>query len=187
MADLRPSLAPSAKLFRRANPALRPAREAVARQLPSDSGGAVMRQTERRRASPQRYDSLQGFYTADSRRVGSREHDVGLWWRESADGPLHRAAWVRDTGELYLVRLGPPEQGGGRVEVLGCVAEHEQLEQALAGWRGHCGEPQSLGWLRGRATRLRGSVRAKRAELAGAIAGSGAMLAAGLSLASELA
>ncbi|HTZ85684.1 MAG TPA: hypothetical protein VMB05_03360 [Solirubrobacteraceae bacterium] len=147
-----------------------------------------MRQTERRRRTTPttRYGSLHSFYAADSRRARSREQDVGLWWRESAEGPLHRAAWVCDTGELYLVRLGPREQGGGRVEVLASVAEQEQLERALAGWRRRCGEPQSLSWLRARATRLRGSVRAKQAELVTAIAGAGAMLAAGMSFAVEL-
>jgi len=147
-----------------------------------------MRQTEQRRRAPAaRYDSLQSFYTADQRRVHSRERDIGLWWRESADGPLHRAAWVRDTGELYLVRLGPSEQGGGRVEVLATILEHEQLEQALAGWRKRCGEPQSLAWLRERARSLGGRVRAKRAEAVAAVAGAGAVLAAGLSMAVELA
>jgi hypothetical protein len=147
-----------------------------------------MRQKERRRRPTRRtrYDSLQAFYASDPRRARSRECDVGLWWRESPDGPLHRAAWVKDTGELYLVRLGPGEQGGGRVEVLAQVAEHERLEQALAGWQGHCGGPQSLNWLRERVARLRGSVRARRAELTTAIAGAGVMLAAGISLAGEL-
>jgi hypothetical protein len=58
------------------------------------------------------YPSLAAFYSADERRIASRERDVGLWWREAVDGPLHRAAWVSDTGELYLVRLGPAEEGG---------------------------------------------------------------------------
>jgi hypothetical protein len=97
-----------------------------------------------------RYGSLASFYMADPRRVHSRELDVGLWWREDVEGPLHRAAWVRDTGELYLVRLGPPEEGGGRVEVLARVADHERLERMLKGWRERCGQPRSLTWLRER-------------------------------------
>jgi hypothetical protein len=36
---------------------------------------------------PTRYRSLANFCTADPRRVHSRERDVGLWWREQADGP----------------------------------------------------------------------------------------------------
>ena len=116
----------------------------------------------RRRARPARYGSLTSFYTADPRRVDSRERDVGLWWREAADGPLYRAAWVNDTGELYLVRLGPSEQGGGEVEVLATIAEPELLEQALAGWRERCGEPRSLGWLRRRAEQRSAAQASKR-------------------------
>lgn len=100
----------------------------------------------------ERYDSLARFYNADERRIRSRELDIGLWWREAIDGPLHRAAWVSETGELYLVRLGPAADGGGRVEVLASVAERELLERVLAGWRERCGQPQSLTWLRKRAS-----------------------------------
>ncbi len=103
-------------------------------------------------ATDERYHSLASFYNADKRRIRSRELDVGLWWREAIDGPLHRAAWVSETGELYLVRLGPAADGGGRVEVLASVADGEQLERALTGWREHCGQPQSLTWLRERAS-----------------------------------
>jgi hypothetical protein len=99
----------------------------------------------------ERYESLARFYNADERRMRSRELDVGLWWREEADGPLHRAAWVSDTGELYLVRLGPADVGGGLVEVLATVEDRALLDGALDGWREHCGEPRSLAWLRERA------------------------------------
>jgi hypothetical protein len=98
----------------------------------------------------ERYASLSGFYSADQRRVRSRELDVGLWWREDGDGPLHRAAWVADTGELYLVRLGAPADGGGQVELLALVGSRERLEDALDGWREQCGGPHSLDWLRER-------------------------------------
>ena len=149
-----------------------------------------MRQTirsPRRGARPERYSSLTGFYAADSRRVRSRECDVGLWWREDAHGPLHRAAWVIDTGELYLVRLGPSDEGGGQVEVLATVAERERLESELAGWRERCGEPRSLAWLRARAARLGGRARTARAQLAASLAGASAMIAALGTLAGELA
>jgi hypothetical protein len=97
------------------------------------------------------YPSLAAFYNAERRRLSSRELDVGLWWRDGSEGSVCRAAWVQETGELYTVRLGAPEDGGGRVEVLGVFPDRQRLERALAGWRGHCGEPSSLGWLRGRA------------------------------------
>jgi hypothetical protein len=111
------------------------------------------------------YRSLASFYLADQRRIESRELDVGLWWREGADEPLHRAAWIRDTGELYLVRLGPLEQGGSAVEVLATVAERSRLEGALEGWRDRCGEPRSLSWLRSRAARLRPRTLARQPAL----------------------
>jgi hypothetical protein len=146
-----------------------------------------MRRTQNtRRRAIARYDSLHDFYEADERRVHSRERDVGLWWRETADGPLHRAAWVSDTGELYLVRLGRPEDGGGRVELLAIVTEQERLERALAGWRKRCGEPQSLAWLRERATAIGDRVRAERARATAAVAAVGAMMAAGFSMAAAL-
>jgi hypothetical protein len=107
---------------------------------------------------------------ADPRRIESRELDVGLWWREGADGPLHRAAWVNDTGELYLVRLGPLDEGGGAVEVLANVPERRRMERALEGWRERCGEPRSLTWLRERAAPLRPRTRARQPAL-GATAG----------------
>jgi len=107
-----------------------------------------------------RYRSLADFYTADPRRIESRELDVGLWWREAADGPLHRAAWVADTGELYLGRLGSPDEGGGRVEVLVTIADVERLESLLEGWRERCGEARSLSWLRARAVAPRELARA---------------------------
>ncbi len=93
---------------------------------------------------------------------------MGLWWREEPDGPLHRAAWVSDTGELYLVRLGPPEEGGGGVEVLVTVAEQERMESALEGWRERCGEPRSLTWLRERAAQARARARTRQVALAAA-------------------
>jgi hypothetical protein len=133
-----------------------------------------------------RYRSLANFYTEDPRRLDSRELDVGLWWRDDAEGPLHRAAWVRDTGELYLVRLGPSEAGGGSVEVLATVAERERLESVLSGWRERCGEPRSLSWLRERAGHLGVRARATQTRVAAAMAGAGAMLATATTLALEL-
>lgn len=121
-------------------------------------------------AQRERYESLARFYNADERRVRSRELDVGLWWREDADGPLHRAAWIGDTGELYLVRLGPAADGGGHVEVLARIDDRELLEGVLDGWRERCGEPRSLQWLRERvALRIPASAdgaRARRSEQA---------------------
>ncbi len=125
---------------------------------------------------PARYRSLANFYTADPRRVSSREQDVGLWWREGAAGPLHRAAWVQDTGELYLVRLGPAAEGGGEVELLAVVEDHERLESVLAGWREECGAPHSLRWLRGRVAAFGERVRIAHGRVVAAVGAGGAMM-----------
>ena len=75
---------------------------------------------------------------------------MGLRWLGS-DGRVYRAAWVEDTGELTLIQLGRPGDGGGHVEVLGVFAGRAELEHALAGWREECGSPVSADWLRDRA------------------------------------
>ncbi len=117
------------------------------------------------RLTARRYSSLADFYNDDPERLGSRELDIGLWWRERRDGPLHRAAWVLATGELYLARLGPASEGGGSVEVLARVHRRERLERDLLGWREQCGRPSSLLWLRERAAKLRGRQRERRPAL----------------------
>jgi hypothetical protein len=94
------------------------------------------------------FPTLASFYEADPRRLASREVDVGLWWRQSEDGPLYRAAWVLDTGELYLVRLGPRTAGGGTVELLARAGSYAELDDLIGGWREQCGAPSSLSWLR---------------------------------------
>jgi len=120
-----------------------------------------------RHPAAQRYPSLLAFYRADPARLDSRERDVGLWWRTGKEGPMHRAAWVQETGELYLVRLGPASEGGGAVEVIAHAGDAEALERALRGWRERCGEPGSLQWLRLRAARLaRRRVPAPKRQLA---------------------
>jgi hypothetical protein len=101
-----------------------------------------------------RYQSLSNFYLADRRRRSSRERDVGLWWRVGAHGPIYRAAWVRDTGELYVTRLGPLEDGGGEVVVLGRARDRGQLEDVLQGWQDACPQPDSMTWLVHRAASL---------------------------------
>jgi len=137
------------------------------------------------RSPLQHYPSLASFYAADRRRVDSRELDVGLWWRQDAGSPLHRAAWVNDTGELYLVRLGPSGEGGGAVEVLATVTQRERMERALAGWRERCGEPRSLTWLRERAALLGARRRTSQRKPDGRPAGAGAILSAVAAAGSE--
>src|SRR5438874_1234015 len=115
------------------------------------------------------YRTLAAFYGDDPRRAPSREIDVRLWWREHADDPLHRAAWVAATGELYAVRLGPARGSEPAVELLAIIDDERRVESALAGWRARCGEAHSLAWLRRRAAAAGARERASRSAGAQAL------------------
>jgi hypothetical protein len=101
---------------------------------------------------------LRRFYGEDARRARSREVDVGLRWR-SRDGSTYRAAWVEETGELYAVRHGEPDDGE-RATVLAEVSA-ETLEREAGGWRELCesDEPGTYEELRGRAAEVDERVR----------------------------
>jgi hypothetical protein len=92
------------------------------------------------------FASLTEFVSALPPRIASREHDFGLTWRDRS--AAYRAAWIEDTGELYVVQLGEPEDGGGHVELLAAGASLERTRRALLGWRTRCGREDSLTWLR---------------------------------------
>jgi hypothetical protein len=93
----------------------------------------------------QSYPSLDAFYDADRRRRHSRERDVGLVWR-GAGGATFRAAWVQETGEVYLFKHGHPLDGGGTVSVLEPRFGLGDLLTALRGYREVCGRSSSLVW-----------------------------------------
>jgi hypothetical protein len=92
------------------------------------------------------YLSLGAFYASDPARRSSRERDVGLFWR-SRQGPTFRAAWVRDTQELYLFQHAVGARGGGTVHLLAPTLDEGELERRLAGWPDVCGREGSLEWL----------------------------------------
>jgi hypothetical protein len=92
------------------------------------------------------YLSLGAFYASDPARRHSRERDVGLFWR-SHQGLTYRAAWVRDTHELYLFQHALGGRGGGSVHLLRPTLAEPELERRLAGWADVCGREGSLEWL----------------------------------------
>jgi hypothetical protein len=92
------------------------------------------------------YLSLGAFYASDPARRASRERDVGLYWR-SRKGPSFRAAWVRDTREVYLFQHALGGRGGGSVHLLAPRLAEPELERRLFGWEEVCGRPGSLEWL----------------------------------------
>ena len=91
------------------------------------------------------FPSLTAFYNADRRRRHSRERDVGLMWR-GGNGQTYRAAWVQETGEVYLCRHGHPPDGGATVDVLARRFGLGELRTALRGYQDVCGRPASLRW-----------------------------------------
>ena len=91
------------------------------------------------------YPTLEAFYIADHRRRHSRERDVGLMWR-GRSGETFRAAWVQETGEVYLFRHGDPLDGGGTVDVLPRRFGLGELHAALRGYADVVGGRRSLDW-----------------------------------------
>ena len=100
------------------------------------------------------YPSLDAFYSADARRRHSRERDIGLSWR-AADGTSFRAAWVQETGEVYLFRHGHPREGGGAVDLLARRFGLGDLHATINGYRDICGRRGSLAWFLDRIGRRR--------------------------------
>ena len=93
----------------------------------------------------QSYPSLDAFYDADRHRRRSCERDIGLVWRGTG-GATFRAAWVQDTGEVYLFKHGHPLDGGGTVSVAARRFGMGELQAALSGYRDVCGRAGSLVW-----------------------------------------
>jgi len=91
------------------------------------------------------FPSLDAFYADDRRRRFSRERDVGLFWR-GGGGDSFRAAWIQETGEVYLFRHGNPVEGGGTVHLLSRRFGLGELHSALKGYAVVCGRRDSLRW-----------------------------------------
>ena len=92
------------------------------------------------------YLSLGAFYASDPARRTSRERDVGLFWR-SEQGPTFRAAFVHDTGELYLFQHALGGRGGGSVRLFAERMTEAELDVRLEGWEDVCGRKGSYEWL----------------------------------------
>lgn len=107
---------------------------------------------------------IEQFYDADPRRRASEEEQFGRDWF-AADGVNWELNWVADTGEVYamreLVEPGGMDPVGDTwvqelpvdavtVEILGVVAEHSALVQALDGWQDAMPTENSLDWARQR-------------------------------------
>lgn len=108
-----------------------------------------------------RFDSLQEFYDQNPARRHSEEVDYGCHWT-LIDCPPHfglaprwRVSYVRNTGEVYAVRLSRQDEP---LYVLAIVPPDEvddrefrelyyaTLEGILDGWAERCAKPNSLPW-----------------------------------------
>jgi hypothetical protein len=70
---------------------------------------------------------------------------MGIVWR-GPGGATFRAAWVQETGEVYLFQHGHPLDGGGTVSVIERRFGLCELQRALQGFREVCGRAGSLVW-----------------------------------------
>jgi hypothetical protein len=111
-------------------------------------------QTEERGTPGNTYASLDTFYAAGGeRRTLSLEHDFGVMWREGTRRrPRYRVSWIEATGELYALALSEFEHQR-KVELLGVVDTHAQVEQLLMGWEALSYGESTLEWVRERAAR----------------------------------
>jgi len=91
------------------------------------------------------FPSLDAFYADNRRRRFSRERDVGLFWRGREDDSF-RAAWVQETGEVYLFRHGHEQEGGGTVHLLARRFGLGELHREMKGYASVCGRRNSLRW-----------------------------------------
>ena len=79
------------------------------------------------------------FYDADTRRDRSREIDYGTKWHFDSLGVSWRVTWLEATGELVMVRSGPPAQhpiGSPQpgVLLLGWFPSEQTVAKAMKGW-----------------------------------------------------
>jgi hypothetical protein len=109
--------------------------------------------TEERGTPGATYASLEAFYEAGGhRRSLSIEHDFGVMWREGTRRrPRYRLSWIEATGELYTLALSEFDHQR-KVELLGIVDSHEQVEQLLMGWETLAFGESTLDWVRERVT-----------------------------------
>jgi hypothetical protein len=107
---------------------------------------------------PRSHASFADFVAADPRRSASASAHVPLgdWWR-AVEGSSYRAAWVPETGELYIVN-----HCGGRVRVIGAPLGAGELAARLDGWRNVVGRYASVEWLLAQS-----ALRTSRADDAG--------------------
>jgi hypothetical protein len=90
---------------------------------------------------PRAYPSFAAFLSADPRREGGDQLELGGWWL-GVEGEVYSAAWAPGTGELYLL-----SHDTGRVRVIGAPMDRGEVVRRLDGWRNVVGRRASVEWL----------------------------------------
>ena len=107
------------------------------------------------------FPSIEAFWLDNPAREKSEEADFGCHWHEPGDQYRWRVSYIRNTGEIYCVRLSPQE---GPVEVLGRVPPdpvdegrprwgtdnryYRTADLVLDEWAARCASEDGLSWLR---------------------------------------
>lgn len=106
----------------------------------------------------EKFPDMEEFFSDDERRRFSGESDFGCWWMAGNIGrTTYRVSAVKDTGEIYVVRLcqGLRDEPPGEIEILAeglTPGSYDDAERLLEGWAEICGEKDSLAWVRERLT-----------------------------------
>ena len=109
------------------------------------------------------FATIEAFWHDDPDRNRSEETDFGYHWRRPGDPYRWRVSYIRNTGEVYAVRLAPQE---GPLLVLGRVPQDPEADnqhsaegrdqgnlynrtvnRILKGWNERCTSPDGLEWL----------------------------------------
>jgi hypothetical protein len=100
------------------------------------------------------FPTLAAFYDANPARATSPESDYGVHWHEGdATFPVWRVSYIKDTGEIYAIRLQGRDD---RVTLLGrCNPDpadvyYRTLDKILDGWAELDAERRRLSWVAGR-------------------------------------
>ena len=127
------------------------------------------------------FGNSEEYYGENAERRYSVEADYGFHWRLDGEPERWRVSYVRNTGEVYAVRLAGTGSGRDVVEVLGAFPIDPEaglhdiyyrglVDAHLDGWGVRCGLPGSLSWVRERmalAVKHRGAMPGESTHLLG--------------------
>jgi hypothetical protein len=101
--------------------------------------------------------NIEDFYQEDERRRRSTEVELGDAWTDDSDpGTPYEISWIEATGEVYAMREEASSKAAissPTVQILGKVAQRQELEELASGWQDAMGDPGSLRWIRERLQR----------------------------------